>query len=274
MLSLNDFQLIRELIYEKSGIYFEEEKLYFIESRLKNRIEALNIDSAREYYRFIKYEPTGEEANLFLDLLTINETYFFRNYPQLKSFAEEILPLIQEKKKASPVKVLKIWSAGCSTGEEPYTLAIILQEIMQEFSAWNVQILATDISQKALRFARRGVYGERALKDVPLSYREKYFTSQDGQNTISEEIKRAVRFGYLNLIDEAKIRTVTGVDILFCRNVLIYFDDKSRKQVVNSFYDSLSKGGYIFLGHSESMGRISAAFKLARLKNSFVYMKE
>lgn len=274
MLPLNDFRLIRELIYEKSGMYFEEEKSYFVENRLKNRMEALNIDSARDYYRFIKYEPTGEEINLFLDLLTINETYFFRNYPQLKSFAEEVIPLIQEKKKASPVKILKIWSAGCSTGEEPYTLAIILREIMQDFDVWNIQILATDISRKALGLARRGAYGERALKDVPLVYREKYFTSQNGQNTISNEIKRLVRFGYLNLIDEAKMRTITGVDVSFCRNVLIYFDEKSRKQVVNSFYDSLGKGSYIFLGHSESMGRISAAFKLVKLKNSFVYMKE
>jgi len=237
-------------------------------------MEALNVDSAKEYYRFIKYQPSSEEMNLFLDLLTVNETYFFRNYPQLKSFAEEILPLIQKKKEMSLVKVLKIWSAACSTGEEPYTLAIILREMMPDFKAWNVQILATDISQKALGFARRGVYGKRALKDVPLSYREKYFTSQDDRYTISEEIRRVVRFGYLNLIDEAKMRTVTGVDVLFCRNVLIYFDEKSRKHVVNSFYDSLDNGGYIFLGHSESMSRISAAFKLVRLKNSFVYMKE
>jgi len=274
MLSLNNFQLIRDLIYEKSGIYFKKEKSYFVENRLRNRMEALNFDSAREYCRFIKYDSIGEEINLFLDLLTISETYFFRNYPQLKSFAEEVIPLIQEKKRRSPVKILKIWSAGCSTGEEPYTLGIIVREMMQEFSAWNVQIMATDISQKALRFARRGVYGERPLKDVPLVYREKYFTPHNGQYAISEEIKRIVRFGYLNLINEAKIRTVTGVDVLFCRNVLIYFDDKSRKQVVNSLYDSLSKGGYIFLGHSESMSRISAAFKLVRLKNSFVYMKE
>jgi len=274
MLSLNDFRLIRDLIYKKSGIYFEKEKLYSVENRLKDRMEALNFDSAREYYRFIKYDPTGEEMNLFLDLLTVNETYFFRNYPQLKSFAEEIIPLIREKKKVSLAKILKIWSAACSTGEEPYTLSIILREMMQDFNAWNVQILATDISQKALGFARRGVYGERSLKDVPLVYREKYFASHNGRYAISDEIKRIVRFGYLNLIDEAKMRTVTGVDALFCRNVLIYFDEKSRKQVVNSLYDSLSKGGYVFLGHSESMSRISAAFKLLRLKNSFVYMKE
>jgi len=274
MLPLNDFRLIRELIYQKSGMYFEEKKLYFVENRLKIRMEGLNVDSARDYYRFIKYQPSGEEVNLFLDLLTVNETYFFRNYPQLKSFAEEILPLIQKKKEMSLVKVLKIWSAACSTGEEPYTLAIILREMMQNLNAWNIQILATDISQKALGFARRAAYGERALKDVPLDYREKYFTSQDGRYVISEEIKRVVRFGYLNLIDRAKMLTVTGVDVLFCRNVLIYFDEKSRKQVVNSFYDSLDNGGYIFLGHSESMSRISAAFKLVRLRNSFVYMKE
>lgn len=271
-LSQQDFELFRNFINKKTGIFFDERKKYFLTSRISTRMEACNLTSVREYWYLLN--TNWEELSTFIENITIPETYFFRDYPQLKMFAEDILPLVCEEKKRKYSKTLKIWSAGCSTGEEPYTLAIILREMMEDFNSWKVDILGTDISKKALKKCREAVYNARSVKDVPLEYKTKYFISSNAHYLVKPEIKKLVHFDYLNLIDETRMQTMKGVDFIFCRNVLIYFDFENSKKVISYFYDALNKGGYIFLGSSESISRLSAAFKLVRFKNGLAYMKE
>lgn len=271
-LSQQDFRLFQSFINRKTGIFFDERKKYFLESRISARMEEYNLQSPREYWQMINQD--SEELSVFIETITIPETYFFRDYPQLKMFAEDILPLVCEAKRKVHRKSLRIWSAGCSTGEEPYTLAIILLEMIEDFHTWMIDIIGTDINTRSLKRCREAVYGLRSLKDVPVEYKKKYFISFDTHYAIKPEVKKIVRFDYLNLTDRRKMQLMRGFDFIFCRNVLIYFDFENSKRVISYFYDALNKGGYIFLGSSESISRLSAAFKLVRFKNGLAYMKE
>ncbi|MBC7320419.1 protein-glutamate O-methyltransferase CheR [bacterium] len=275
-LTLSEFERITELIYKRTGIRFEANKVYFLEKRLEKRMEELKMSSFTEYIRYLYFlDKDGKEFQRLIELLTINETYFFRDFPQLKTFAEYCLPDVAERKYREGNNTLTLWSAGCSSGEEPYTLAIILREMLEDINKWEISILATDIDNDALEKAKEGVYEERSVKDVPIEYIDKYFTIlKDGRFKISDEIKSMVTFVYLNLGDRMSIRRYRNFDFIFCRNVLIYFDDISRKQVVDHFYIALNRGGYIFLGSSESLNRITNAFKLKRMGGNLVYVKE
>lgn len=275
-ITLSEYEKITDLIYKKTGIRFESNKMYFVVKRIEKRLEELKISSVAEYIRYLYFlDKAGTEFQKLVELLTINETYFFRDFPQLRTFAEHCLPDVAEKKAKSNNKSLVIWSAGCSTGEEPYTIAIILKEMLNNINDWEINILATDIDTDAIEKAKIGIYEERSVKDVPLEYLNRYFTIlRDGRFKISDEIRSLVTFSYLNLGDRLSLRKYRGFDFIFCRNVLIYFDDISRKQVVDHFYIALNKGGYIFLGSSESLSRITNAFKLKRMGGNLVYAKE
>jgi len=264
---------IRDLIAESCGLYFDEKKLFFIEKRITRRVKATNSESIRNYFRLLKLGQNSQEMKELISLLTTNETYFFRNPLQLASFVDEILPLICSQKRERNKYQLNLWSAGCSSGEEPYTLAILLREKIEDYARWHVTIHATDIDQHILGQAQKGLFDKRAFKEMPPAYLEKYFTSDNNKFQITPEISTSVSFNSLNLMDRKAIRSITDMDIVFCRNVLVYFDDKARTQVVNSLYDSLAPGGYIFLGESESIGKISATFKLVKLKNTLTYQK-
>ncbi len=269
-----EFLQIRDLIHEKAGLYFDERKRYFVEKRVAKRIQASASESFRNYYRTLKYGHNNEELLHLLELLTTNETYFYRHIPQLESFAEEALPLILEEKRQQNNYQLNIWSAACSSGEEPYTLAIFLRETIPDFERWKIDLLATDLDRNILAKARKAIYDKRSIKDVPPGVLKKYFRSlDDGRYQLTSPITSMVRFQRLNLIDRSGMRQHRGKDVIFCRNVLIYFDDHYRKQVVHSLYNSLNKNGFIFLGHSESVGRISAAFQLVKFKKSLTYQK-
>ena len=208
-----------------------------------------------------------------VDLLTTNETYFFREFPQLQGFADEALPIIANAKREVGNFTLGVWSAACSTGDEPYTLAIILRECLDDFKKWHIRLLATDIDTKVLETARRGVYSVRNMKDVPPAYLKRYFRMVGEEYHVSPDIKSMVSFEHLNLVDRAGMRKHRNVDFIFCRNALIYFNEASCRQVLSSFYDSLVPGGYIFLGHSESVGRISAAYEMVRLGETITYRR-
>lgn len=264
---------IRDLIGENSGLYFDEKKFYFIEKRIAKRIKATNTQSVRDYFRLLKLGKNHDEMKELIASLTTNETYFFRYQPQLESFAEEALPMVCDVKRERNDFNLTIWSAGCSSGEEPYTLHILLREHLKDFAKWNIKILATDIDYHVLDKAREGVYEKRAVKDVRPEHLDKYFTRMGSRYTICQEIKNGVTFRYTNLMDRREMRSYCDMDFVFCRNVLIYFDDKAKKQVINSIYDCLLPGGFIFLGHSESVGKISATFKLIKFKKSLSYQK-
>lgn len=267
------FERLRELVYRHAGMSFDARKQYFFGRRVEARVEAVGASSVSDYYQLLRYGDGSDEIQALCESLTTNETYFFREYPQLKVFAEDVLPEILARKAVKADRVLRVWSAGCSTGEEPYTLAIILREMIEDFERWDVSVLATDISQDALRRARRAVYGERSLKDVPTVYRQKYFRPEADGEKVLTPITRLVSFRHLNLMAPRLSRDLAGFDVIFCRNVLIYFDDASRRQVVEMFHDALSAGGYIFLGHSESVGRITSAFRPVTRGGMLAYLK-
>lgn len=272
-ISSEDFKDLTNYIYKQSGIKFEDKKMYFINKRVGRRISELDLDSARDYLRYLKFKDDGEEMQELMNLLTVNETYFFREFNTLETFAEYCLTEIAENKIEAGDKKIRIWSAGCSTGEEPYTLAIIVREMLENLKSWEVEIVAADLDENVLKKAVEARYDDRSIKDVPDEYYRKYFEVDRGKHRPVKSIRDMVKFEHLNLMDRMSMRNKRGFDFVFCRNVLIYFDDISRKQVVDHFYISLNKGGYIFLGHSESVGRITTAFKMKRFGNSVVYFK-
>ena len=270
---ISRFVKIRDLIYRRTGIFFEEKKLYFVKKRVLAHMEKLGFDDFDSYYRFLRFRDDGKAFQELINLLTTNETYFFREFDQLAVFAEECLPMVCEEKEKRGVRRLRIWSAGCSTGEEPYTLAIILLEMIDDLDRWDARIEATDIDTQALEKARRGVYGPRSVRNVPEEYFRKYFVRTPEGFAVKEEVKRLVRFSHLNLFDDQRMRQMKGFDFIFCRNVLIYFDEEARRRVVEHFYRALLPGGFIFLGHSESLARITTAFEMKRLGGMIVYQK-
>ncbi|ALS29469.1 chemotaxis protein CheR [Paenibacillus sp. 32O-W] len=262
-----------KMVYQKTGLFYEHNKKYYVQKRLEKRAEMLEMDSIDDYYRLLKFAKDSTEFDRLINDLTVNETYFFRDYPQLRNFAEEVLPMVVKGKNKNKNRNIKIWSAACSTGEEPYTLAIILQEMLDEPETWNLQIVASDINTDVLRTARIGLYEYRSVRDVPPEYLKKYFTKKNESYLVNLEVKKLVRFRKINLMDSDAISNITGCDFIFCRNCLIYFDDESRKAVLSGFYGSLNPGGIIFLGHSESVGRISSAYSMQRIGDSIVYSK-
>ncbi|MCD6459821.1 protein-glutamate O-methyltransferase CheR [bacterium] len=273
-ITTDEFKELTDLIQKKSGMFFEINKQYFVDRRLEARMAITNCDSVKDYLRVLKYDIKGMEIDALVESLTTNETYFYRELPQLNSFIESTLPVVMEQKEKSRVKNIKIWSAACSAGCEPYTIAMLLKEKVPDINNWHVQIIGTDICNKVLKMCRQGIYSDRFLKDVPALVKQKYFSkTEENEWAISQEIKNMVQFSHLNLVDRIKMRSMVGFDFIFCRNVLIYFDEPASKQVVSYFFDSLNKGGFIFLGHSESVARLSAAFQILRLNNSLVYQK-
>ena len=273
-LTPEEYTQIQNFISEHSGLYFDQRKQYFVEKRVFTRMKESAFSTFRDYYRTLKFDRNTEELQSLLELLTTNETYFYRHTAQLESFIEEAIPLVVAEKKKIGDQQLSIWSAACSSGEEIYTLAIMLREQFTQFSSWKVNLLATDIDRKIISKAQKGIYDSRSVKDVPTHLLRKYFRQQaNGLYQLSEEIRSMVRFEELNLIDRIGMRQHREKDVIFCRNALIYFDEHSRKQVVRSLYDSLNKHGFIFLGPSESVSRISAAFRLVKFKKSLSYQK-
>jgi Methylase of chemotaxis methyl-accepting proteins len=259
------------LIYKKTGLHYEYNKKYFVEKRIIQYAKLLQCCSLNEYYMWLKFATDQSEFFQLINDLTVNETYFFRDFPQLRNFAEDVLPLV-EKRKMDRRKI-KIWCAACSTGEEAYTLSIILKEMLDEPAKWDIQIIASDINSEVLQRAKTGLYDSRAIKDVPLSYLEKYFRKRQDKYLINHDIRQSVSFLRINLMDARARSSITGCDFIFCRNCLIYFDDLSRKSVVMSFYQSLNPEGFLFLGHSESVGRITSSYKAKKIGDTVVYSR-
>lgn len=273
----DDFETLSDLIYRKAGIRYDPKRIYYLSKRVEKRMTEIGIDDAADYSRHLRFnDKNGLEFQNLVNLLTVNETYFFRDFVQLQSFGEHCLKDMREKKKAaSKQKTLRIWSAACSSGEEPYTIAIILLEMLEDISEWKVEIIANDIDVNILAKARQGTFDERSLRDVPEEYLEKYFENQnDGHYRLVDRARQMVSFVHLNLADKTALRELRSFDFVFCRNLLIYFDDVSRKELVDHFYVALNPGGYIFLGSSESVTRISSAFKVKSMGKHLVYYRD
>jgi chemotaxis protein methyltransferase CheR len=265
------FDKFIKLIYKQTGLHYEYNKKYFVQKRIEKRAELHEMETLNEYFMMLKFAKDSSEFYRLINDLTVNETYFFRDFPQLRNFAEDVLPVFVKKQEGR--KKIKIWCAACSTGEEPYTLFIILQEMLDKPEEWDIQILASDINTEVLQSSRVGLYESRSVKDVPPEYLEKYFTKRKDKYLISLNARKSVSFKQINLMNENEIGDINGCDFIFCRNCLIYFNDESRKSVLSNFYESLNIGGFLFLGHSESVGRISSAYKAQRIGDTTVYSR-
>jgi chemotaxis protein methyltransferase CheR len=270
-MTAEEFRLLRDLVYEYCGIFFQTESQYLMERRLGNRLREHDLQTFGDYYRYLRYSSErSKELEEIVELLTTNETYFFREDYQLKAFSEEILPeLIRRRTKQ---RRLRFWSAGCSTGEEAYTIGMLIRED-PKLTDWDVEIFANDISRKVIQTARRGVYGRSSFRVIDKYFMEKYFRPQGNNYAISDEVRSLVSFGQLNLLDDEMLELIGQVDAILCRNVLIYFDKQARLRVVKTFYNKLVEEGYLLLGHSESLMNVSTDFELVHLKNDMVYRK-
>jgi chemotaxis protein methyltransferase CheR len=273
-LSAEQFSKLTKVIYRKLGLMFDDKKIYLLNKRVQQRITILGLKDADEYLFQLGYcDAKGDEMQALANLVTTNETYMFREFEQLAGFADVCLPELVAAKLKTSDRRIRIWCAGCSSGEEAYTLAIIVREVFPESKKWDVEITATDIDENMLQRARNAVYDDRSVKGVPDAYR-KHLVRCAGGFRIDPETMRLVHVKKLNLNDQAQMKAMRGYDFVFCRNVLIYFDDESRRNVVNHFYDALNPKGYIFLGHSESVGRITSGFRLKKIEGHLLYTKD
>ena len=272
-MSDDEFILLRDCIYAHCGIYFDRESKYIIEKRLAHRLLDLNLASFYDYYHYLKYNRNKEQELMdIMSVLTTNETYFYRESYQLKAFSDEIIPEMMKRKAALGNRSLRIWSAGCSTGEEPYTIAMLLSDI-PELAGWNIEIVGTDISQKVLQQARRGVYGKPSFRTTEESDLKRFFVQLDDGYKVNSSIREMVTFSHLNLFDTPHPTMFGQFDLIFCRNVIIYFDMAARKRVIEFFHSTLYGGGFLLLGHSESLMNITTSFTLRHFKNDMVYQK-
>jgi len=267
-----DFLKFREFFYRKTGIHFEENKRYFVDKRLIDRIEATGAENFRAYFIALRFESDGAELQQLVNTMTVNETYFFREVYQFDCLVKDMLAEVVRHKRRG--ERIRIWSIPSSTGEEPYSIAIYLLERWPLIDDYEVEIMSSDIDTTVLSAAQRGVYSARSIGQLPKPYLDKYFRRlSDNEFAISRDLVAAVDFSRVNLSDANDTRKFRNIDVIFCRNLLIYFDDLSRRLAAEAMYDALSPGGFVCLGHSESMSRISALYTVRRFPDAMVYQK-
>jgi chemotaxis protein methyltransferase CheR len=270
-MSLEDFRLLRDLVYEHAGLVYDESALMLFDRRLSERLEALGLANYQAYYKYLRFDAHNQaEMEEAVERLTTKETYFFRQEYQLRAFQAELLPRLEEANARS--RRLLVWSAGCSTGEEAYTLAALILE-SGRFEGWDVRVIGTDLSKHCVAHARRGVYQASSLRATSARDKSRYFLELGDGFHVTDQVKKLCQFGQMNLFDSGRGNLVGRVDAIFCRNVLIYFDVRSRKRVIDHLYQRLSPGGYLMLGHSESLLNLSTAFELVHLRDDLVYRK-
>ena len=267
LLTDTDFDLFRKVIYDESGITFSATYRSVLDSILKERLRDKKLTDVKVYYDLILSDK--EEMKVLLDSVTTNLTRFFRNQPQFDAFVNYVVPKVLEQKKQTGDTTVRIWSAGCSTGEEPYTIAMLLQEILP--APYTYEIIASDISLKSLMVGKQGFYEESRVGGIPQKYLESCFTKTDNGYQVKDEIKSKVRFDYHNLKNDSGLR---NLDIVFCRNVLIYFDDAAQTVAVNRFWNSMAKQSYLFIGHSESLFGMDTKFEFLKTDWACLYQKQ
>lgn len=271
VLSIDTFKLLRDLIYEQTGIHFQENKKYLLESRLQPRLRACRCQTFDDYLNFLRFDAyrDREFAELYT-VITTNETYFFRDDAQLDTFMRVIVPAVMKHNQET--KQLRIWSAACSTGDEPHTLALLLRE-HSPLANWSIDILATDISETVLEIARKATYPAHSLRKVPPTLLAKYFTGGKDEYQLVPHIKNLVRVMNLNLYDRPRLKLIRGIDVVFCRNCLIYFDHKAKHQIVADLRDALRPRGYLIIGFSETLHDKNALFRPVHAGRSVFYEK-
>jgi len=272
-MSPEEFRLIRDFIQTQCGVYFGDSSQFILEKRVARLLRAHRLSNFRDYYYYLLYDRRkAEELATLIDSITTNETYFFREEKQLKAFSSEILPELHARKREQGDRALHIWSAGCSSGEEPYTLAMLIME-SGLFRDFRVDIFANDISNRMLQAARKGIYGPSAFRSAEQKYIDRHFTEKGESWRINDDVRKFVSFSHLNLVERSKISLLRTMDLICCRNVIIYYDSPTKKSVIQSLGEKLAPGGYLLLGHSESLINISNAFELRHLKNDLVYQR-
>jgi chemotaxis protein methyltransferase CheR len=271
-MSAEELHLLRDIFSRACGFMLREDLKFIAERRLASRLELLGLRDFTAYARYLRFDARGaDELETAIDLLVPHETYFFREPVQLKCFEQELVPMLVERNPRR--RSLMLWSAGCSTGEEPYTLSLLLDG-MPAVKDWDIDVLGTDLSRKALTSARKAEYGPMALRATTPEQQAKYFEKLDGGRVrLRDTYRERVRFGQLNLLDESAVNVLPRFDVIFCRNVLIYFDQATRRKVVEHFFNRLVDGGYLLLGHSENLLQFSTRFELVQLEGDLVYRR-
>ena len=266
-----DFLKFKEFFYRRTGISFETSKRYFVDKRLVERIEATGTGTFRGYFTLLRFQASGEELQQLTNCMTVNETYFLREEYQFKCLVDSILPQIVHRRAGTDA--IRIWCIPSSSGEEPYSVAMYLLENWAGITEWDVEIISSDIDTSILRRARAGCYSARSVQYLPEPWLKKYFRSVRDEYQLCDDLRQAVEFTRVNLAEPADTLGYRNFDVIFCRNLLIYFDDASRKTASETFYEALNPGGYLCLGHSESMSRISSLFEVRKFPEAIVYRK-
>jgi chemotaxis protein methyltransferase CheR len=267
-LTAQELSRLSAFVYRRTGMLFEEKKRYYIDRRVADRINVTGSRTFADYYGLLRDDEN--EAQELINSFTVNETYFYREEHQLRCLSRSLLPEIVKSR--GPGDHVRIWSIPCSTGEEPYSIALWLLENWAMVDVYNIEIVGSDIDTVAIEAALEGDYGERALGKLPAEVLETYFEDEhDGGRTIIQDIKESVKFTKANLIDQASVAAQGKFDVIFCRNLLIYFDESSREAAAANLHNALQPGGFLCLGHTESMSRISNRFAARRFEDAIVY---
>ncbi len=266
-----EFQRLCDFLYRRTGMLFNEAKRYYVQRRVTERMGAIGAASFASYFARLRGDVRGE-IEQFINAFTVNETYFYREDHQLQCLTSDLL---RERLNIKPKgETVRIWSVPCSTGEEPYSIAIWLLQNWPQVDAHDVEIIGSDIDTEVLEAARAGIYGKRALMRLSPDLVSRYFEQIDDEHwRVIEDLRDSVRFSPVNLVEAAETRANGKFDVIFCRNVLIYFDDASRRTAAENLFENLAPGGFICLGHSESMSRISPLFEVCRYADAIVYQR-
>lgn len=266
-----DYARFCDFFYRKTGILFGANKTYFVERRLQERIAATASPSFRDYFTMVRFQASGEEMQHLVNAMTVNETYFYREDYQFDALVRHLLPEIARTR--APSDPIRLWSMPCSTGEEPYSIAMQILENWPQADEYSVEILASDIDSRVIAEAKHGLYSARALHRLTPSLKSRYFTAVGEDFRICQELRGSIDFSVVNITETLAMRRFRKLDVIFCSNMLIYFDDNSRRLAVEALYESLRPGGYICLGHSESMSRISSMFRPRKFGATILYQR-
>jgi chemotaxis protein methyltransferase CheR len=268
----DEYQRFCDLIYRRTGLMFGESKRYLVDRRVLDRVRETRSTSVQSWLALLRYDTSGRELEAIVNLLTVNETYFWREDHQFACLTRSILPELMRAK--PPGERFRIWSLPCSTGEEPYSIAIALLESWADVDKHDVEIIGWDIDTAVLAAARRGVYGARSVQRLTPAVLARYFKALPEEEwQIIPSIRGSIEFTQVNAGNPDSIAAYRDIDVIFCRNMLIYFDDESRREAAERLYTCLRPGGYMCLGHSESMSRISSLFEVRRFPDAIVYQR-
>jgi chemotaxis protein methyltransferase CheR len=274
-LTEEEFRLLRDYIHERFGLFFEESQRHSLRTRLAGRLSSLDLLSYEDYYRYLRFGPQREEElERMISHLTNNETYFYREVTQLRAFVEQVVPRIKEQKIRSGEKSLRILSAGCSTGEEVHTLAMMLHDSGQFFWGWQVEVIGLDVDALALEKARRGLYFHNSFRALPPQILERHFAPEGNGHVVKDSIRRMVKLRRGNLLDPESYAGLPRLDVVVCRNVLIYFSDDAMLRAVRLFGEALAPGGYLLLGHAESLARLTDSWTPIRFQGAVIYRSQ